>query len=612
MPYIGISSSSATVSSTISIAFGTYIGISASALTVSSRNDNGTINTSDSTSVISISQQGIGSLVISSTTLTVSAGVATTSFRGKQSGNVSLIATSPTLDNGTTTLEVSYNPYLYSTGFVGGGGVRPQGGGGGAGGALLRDTIKINNQTLYRIVLWTISGTKRGRGTISAIIHDAKNIGVSSYLNEGGEVFFTLPYNHPQIAECVPQERHYRIDRFDEEAGRYITLSQGLLEDYDATDNEVVFYGIDYMGVLTKTITTPSTTQTYTYTNKTFANIYQSEMTQAVTATNSRLGFIDFAMSTVIGENMIWTHTNTYPLVINSSTNTYSIYTGGEARALFIQNLANIAMAGTTTKVVFGNTLESDTELYNGFFCDMNWSPTPNNNIVLEYGGNVKSFAYSPNFRSLLTRSLLIATNSGATVSKIWSSIATGTAAPTSTYGLIDGISAAEDIKSQEAADARAAHNLYQSSPDKIKMISIAVKDGSIVPFKRYRLGDDIRVRIKRGIVNVDASITLRGQRYVGNSDGSESLWFDFFIRDTLEFNLYSSNNKPGSTGTKSGKVNADGRDPMYTLNGKLRRRGRTYVDGSPVGGETTSEELVPPVDDQSKEDTTKKKRKNE
>lgn len=562
MPYISVSSSSATVSSTISIAFGTYIGISASALTVSSRKNDGSLDTGDSTSVITLSQQGIGSLLISSTTLTVSAGIATTTFRGKDAGSVSVIAKSTSLDDGSTNLEVTYNPGLFASGGIGGGGFRPQGGGGGAGGDLLRNTIKINNQTLYRVILWDVDTTDRGRGSIAAIIHDAKDIGVSSYLNEGGEIFFTLPYNHPQIAECVPQERHYRVDRFDEEAGRYVTLGQGLLEDYDATDNEVVFYGIDYMGVLYKTITTPSTTQEYTYTSQTFAKIYRDEMTQAVTAPNSRLGFIDFNKSTVLGEGAIWTHTSSTPLVINSSTQTYSVYTGGEPRASFLQNLANIAMSGTTTKVVFGNTLESDTELYNGFFCDMNWSSTPNNNIVLEYGGNVKSFSYSPNFRNLLTRSLLVATNSGATVSKIWSSIATGTAAPESTYGRIDGVSAADDIKSQAAADARAAYNLYQSSPDKIKMISIAIKDGSIVPFKRYKLGDDIRVRIKRGIVDLDASITLRGQRYIGRSDGSEQLWFDFFIRDALAFDLYANDPASGGSGGRNTDTPRKGKKP--------------------------------------------------
>jgi len=543
MPRISVIGSS-TVTSSVSIAFGTQTSQAARVLEVYSLKDNGTIEAADSTSVVTIAQQGIGNVVISSSTLTVSSGSATTEYRGKNAGNYTIIATSPGKDTGTFTGTVIYNPFRGTVPGAGG-----AGGGGGAGSDLLRGTVKINNQTLYRIILWNTNTTDRGRGDIAAIIHDAKNIGVSTYLNEGGEIFFTLPYNHPQISACVPLERHYRVDRFDEEAGVYVTVGQGLLEDYDASDNEIVFYGIDYMGVLQKTITTPSTTQQFTYTSSTFAAIYQNEMTQAIGATNSRLGFIDYNQGTT------WSHQSSFPLVINSSTNTYSVYTGGEPRASFIQNLANIAMSGTTTKVVFGNTLESDTELYNGFFCDMNWSPTPNNNIVLEYGGNVKSFSYSPNFRRLLTRSLLVATNSGATVSKIWSSVATGAAAPASTYGLIDGVSAAEDIKSQAAADARAAYNLYQSSPDKIRIISIAIKDGSIVPFKRYKLGDDIRVRISRGIVNLDASVTLRGQRYVGRADGSEQLWFDFFIRDSLAFDLYGTNLEETAPPTSGGRI---------------------------------------------------------
>lgn len=551
MPYVDISVTGNTVRSSVSIAFGTYTDRVASTLTVRSYNDNGTINTSDNTSVISIAQQGIGSVIITSSVLTVASGVQTTTIRGKESGNVSLIATSPNKDSGTEVIFVSYNSALYADGPVAGGGVRPSGGGGGAGGELLRDTIKINNQTLYRIILWESNTTDRGRGNIAAVIHDAKNVGVSSYLNEGGELFFTLPFNHPQITECVPLERHYRVDRFDEEAGRYITLGQGLLEDYEATAEETVFYGLDYMMVLTKTITTPTTTTTLTYNDKTFKHIYIDQMTQAVNAADSRLGFIDFR-----ADSTGWSHLLSEPLVINAATTTYDIFTGGESRGLFLSNVANIAMEGNTSKIVFGNTLESDTEVYNGFFCDMNWSPTPNSNIVLEYGGNVKSFLYSPNFRSLITKSLVVATNiyNAISPSKIWSSVATGTAAPTSTYGVIEAVSLEQDIVSQAEVDRKAKYRLYQASPEKIKMISVAIRDGSIIPYKRYRLGDDIKVRIQRGNVNLDTYLTLRGQRYFASTDGTEELWFDFFPRDTVSFtDERPGKNKPPKKDKKPG-----------------------------------------------------------
>jgi hypothetical protein len=372
----------------------------------------------------------------------------------------------------------------------------------------------------------------KARNNIRAIIHDAKNVGVSSYLNEAGEAFFTLPYNHPQISECVPLERHYRVDRFDEEDGRYITLGQGILEDLEATPDETVFYGLDYMGVLSKTITTPTTTATVTYDNKTFAFIYKAEMSAVKAQTHSRLGFIQFRANSTG-----WSYlSETEPLVINTAATTYDIFTAGESRLSFLTNVANIAMEGTTTKIVFGNTLESETELYNTFFCDMNFASTPNNDLVLEYGSNIKSFSYSPNFRQLLTRSLVVATSIYNAVSptKIWSAVATGTAAPTSTYGVIEAAFIEQNLISQAEANKKASYRLYQSSPEKIKSISLAVTDGSIIPYKRYKLGDDIKVRINRGSVNVDTYLTLRGQRYVGNTNGTEQLWFDFFPRDTV------------------------------------------------------------------------------
>ena len=526
MPAITISGTTA-LYSTVSIAFGTQTATAASTISVFSRNNDGTINTSDNTSVVTITQRGVGTVVLSSSTLTVSSGTKTTTYRGKFAGQHTLIATSPSKDTGTFTGEVLYNASMYTSGS---GRVGPLSGGGGSGTRLLRDTIKINNQTLYRVILWEAKTTDRGRGNIAAVIHDAKNVGVSSYLNEGGEMFFTLPYNHPQLSACVPLERHYRIDRFDEEDGRYVTLGQGLLEDYDATENETVFYGLDYTMVLQKTITTPSTTTLVTYNNKTFADIYQSEMTQVINEANSRLGFIDYNLGST------WSHQASYPLVISPATTTYDIFTGGESRGSFLTNLSNISMEGTTTKVVFGNTLESDTEVYNGFFCDMNWSPTLNDDIVLEFGGNVKGFSYSPNFRALITRARVVATSiiNNVLPTKIWSSVATSTAAPVSTYGIIEAVFLEEDLATQAVVDSKAKYRLYQSSPEKIRNISIAIKDGSIIPYKRYKLGDDIRVRIERGNVSINTNLTLRGQRYMASTNGTEELYFDFFPRDTV------------------------------------------------------------------------------
>jgi hypothetical protein len=368
-----------------------------------------------------------------------------------------------------------------------------------------------------------MTGAGRGRGAVKAVISDAKYIGCSSHLNQGGEMFFTLPYNHPQIAECDPLNRHYRVDRWDEEDALYRTVGSGILQDYSATDNETVFFGVDYLGVLNQTLTdtaAASSGSTVTYNDKTISHIFQSEMSTVKNQANSRLGFIDVEAT------------------INAASTTYDFFTAGEQRTDFLFNIASIAQAGTTNKVVFGNRIESATQSYNSFFLDMNYASAPNNSLRLVYGANVKRFSYSPNFRSLRTRAVVIATSifNGITPTKIWSNFATSALA--STYGIIDRVDLQQDIISQSAVSSRAAFNLYQSSPDKLRAISVSVVDGSIIPFKNYKIGDDIRVIIDRGNVAIDTNLTIRGQQWVGREDGSEEISFDFFNRDQQSYEL--------------------------------------------------------------------------
>ncbi len=332
-----------------------------------------------------------------------------------------------------------------------------------------------------------------------------------------------MPYNHPQIAECDPLNRHYRVDRWDEEDALYRTVGSGILQDYSATDNETVFFGVDYLGVLNQTLTdtaAASSGSTVTYNDKTISNIFQSEMSAVKNQANSRLGFIDVEAT------------------INAASTTYDFFTAGEQRTDFLFNIASIAQAGTTNKVVFGNRIESATQSYNSFFLDMNYASAANNSLRLVYGANVKRFSYSPNFRSLRTRAVVIATSifNGITPTKIWSNFATSALA--STYGIIDRVDLQQDIISQSAVSSRANFNLYQSSPEKLQAISVSVVDGSIIPFKNYKIGDDIRVVINRGNVNIDTNLTIRGQQWIGREDGSEEISFEFFNRDQQSYEL--------------------------------------------------------------------------
>jgi hypothetical protein len=392
-------------------------------------------------------------------------------------------------------------------------------------------------QSEFRISLWDTTGTGRGRGSLKATIKDAKYVGVSSYLNEGGEMFFTLPYNHPQISECQPLLRHYSVERFDEDDLIYRTIGNGILQDYVATDDEVVFYGIDYMTVLNQTLTDPTAAlggATVTYDNKTLGYIVQAELSAARTATDSRLGFISVEST------------------INAATTTYDIFTAGEPRTDFLRNVCAIAQEGLTTKVVFGNRIETDSTSYNKFFIDQNYSTAINNKLTLSYGANIKRFSYTPNFKSLRTKALLISTNQFlAASSRVWSSTATSTLIPT--YGVIERLDIQQDVVSSASATKKAAQNLYESSPEKLKEITLSLVDDSVVPYKDYQLGDDIRVIINRGPVSINTNLTLRGQQWIGREDGSESLTFDFYNRNQAnsEVSPYKSDSSIAQAGKK-------------------------------------------------------------
>jgi hypothetical protein len=90
--------------------------------------------------------------------------------------------------------------------------------------------------------------TGRGPGRPVAIIEDMKSMAVSEYHNGPGELYFTLPNSHPQIGSLLPWETHWAFEQYTSEG--WTEKAAGWLIDYDATDEETVFYGLDYLGTL--------------------------------------------------------------------------------------------------------------------------------------------------------------------------------------------------------------------------------------------------------------------------------------------------------------------------------------------------------------------------
>jgi hypothetical protein len=88
------------------------------------------------------------------------------------------------------------------------------------------------------------------QGNVVAVIKDARDVGVQLYANDAGSMYFTLPVDHAAIPLINPLNQHYVIQRWN--GSSYDTIQSGFITDYDASANEVVISGVDYMTTLNK------------------------------------------------------------------------------------------------------------------------------------------------------------------------------------------------------------------------------------------------------------------------------------------------------------------------------------------------------------------------
>src|SRR3972149_1158169 len=65
-----------------------------------------------------------------------------------------------------------------------------------------------------RVVIHDATGSGRGPGNVVGVIDDPKNIGVSEYAIEAGEMFFTIPITHPMASSINPLQQHYTVYRY--------------------------------------------------------------------------------------------------------------------------------------------------------------------------------------------------------------------------------------------------------------------------------------------------------------------------------------------------------------------------------------------------------------
>lgn len=368
-------------------------------------------------------------------------------------------------------------------------------GGSGSGGSVTPKPPAFRTRPA-RIELYDI-GTGRGPGTLKAIIDDAKYIGVSDYWNEVGEAYWTMPYNHPQLGEIVPLQRHYRVSRYDAVSGAYKTIGRGLIDDFDADQDETIIHGSNYKGLLETSITAASTT----YAAQFLGLIVQQELSAAINESASRLGF---TVSSSGSGN------------IENTSTTAILMTAFQQRLGFIQQVAQVAMASSSVRTVFDIDRDSP---YTWRFIE-NQGSEELTGFRLEFGGNINGFRYVPGFADYANRIQAIGIRrEGANI--LYS---TQSADGTSNYGRMTQPHLFQDVTDQTTLDkmAQRAARLASSGGKNLAMV---LRASQIIPWDGWKIADNVRAIISRGtLINLNGLYTLTGMEWTLSPIGGENL----------------------------------------------------------------------------------------
>jgi hypothetical protein len=258
-------------------------------------------------------------------------------------------------------------------------------------------------------ILIRAAGTLRAPAAIVATIEDAKGIGASEFYNDAGELFFTLPNNHTAIAAVLPWETHWALEEYTGEGWK--ELNVGWITDMDSTDQETIFYGLDYIGILGVLVderfnpdeaidavaelypSDPTGTGGSKYVENTITEIVTDQLERAIATTDSPLGF--FASVSVAS----------MPEVV-------TIYATMRERLPFIKGLLDSHRAGTgrrtRLRVVKTLTWVDDLTYTAAYSFEVEDNPGVDRpNLKLEYGAQVQGYRTIP-FGDFGTRVLAI------------------------------------------------------------------------------------------------------------------------------------------------------------------------------------------------------------
>jgi len=338
---------------------------------------------------------------------------------------------------------------------------------------------------IARVVIRNM-GFGRSPNTVVASIEDASNIGASKYQNAGGEFHMTLPIDHPQAGAVEPWKTHYALEQWD--GDEWIERFAGLVTDFDATDDEVVFYGIDYLALLGKVVDTRFTPGSpdapppagSKYIDQTINAIISDIVQYAKNKTDSPVNFIgNPAGDTNFNEKV-------------------TIYSTFAAVQPFIAGLIDSHRQGSGHRSRFSVVKDGSTYGYS-FYQDEN-PGVDRPNLRLEYGGLVEGF----NLVGFGDFSVL---GHGIGRTQLGSQLlyksATAPGMTTAEWGGIESVNAWEAVTDKNDLERRVKQ--FAASNGRVgKRVALGLRVGQIMPFDGYELADNFPVNIVRGIIDTN------------------------------------------------------------------------------------------------------------
>jgi hypothetical protein len=341
-------------------------------------------------------------------------------------------------------------------------------------------------------------GTNRGPGGLLGCIEDAANIGFSENVNDAGEGFFTLPYNHWAHSYLSPLNTHIQFQRQETPTDAWTTVGWQLLKDYDSGSSDTVYKTQDYLSLFDDVLTSLKTA----FTGAKVSDILQSVASVGIHATydstidpTSRLGFVSMGH-------------------IDSTAATATFMSDYQSRLALMKQAVGILQEGSSSRPIFSI---SRTSPFTFDFYANKGSEHPELDMV--YGVALQDFRLRGDYDQIASEIKGIGQKlSGSTI--LYS---TQTAIPRSSFGIIQRAVLFNLLPDQAALNKLTLSEAVAAAYVNKSLILVPRQRGGLAPYAGYALGDSIPVTIARGKTQLDrAYYTIWGLQWLAFANGTE------------------------------------------------------------------------------------------